>query len=414
MGKADNMEQTIVAQQAEGELRLSDIVVGLWDGRWIIAGAIAVGLAAGFAVSWALAESSSAELVIVPSTDASDQSYLVLNQRLDFAPLRLDVGDGLTLPGTGRGLAADLSADDIEVTSDMLMEEFFRQLRSLPVVAASLDEAGVLSQSQFRNRQTLQSTAARFAVGIDFRAPAEQDRASTFRQRYWTMTYSGTADDAAMRAFAAAAIERATANVRNLVLDRVTAVINRRAEDEVFALDDLNAIRQIAVDDYQAELNAQMAQLSEQAAIARRLEIEASQVDQSSRFEAEAMADGGGSLLSITREAPAYLRGYAALEEEIRLLEQRSGPEFFLDVLPEIALQTGIIRADQQVERARAALQESPLVDDDFHLVEFDPGLVAVEGRYPLPTSLAIGLLLGTVAGMLLVAGRNLLRGRRI
>lgn len=401
------MDQSTIAQPVEDELRLSDIIVDLWDGRWIIAAGCALGLVAGFALNLVLPDAYEAELVMVPAVAATDQSYAALNTRLDFVPLDQMVAGQVTRSGTG-----DVQA--VEVTQTFLIESLIQELRSVPVVASSLDQAGLLSRDDFDDEQQFLSEAARFADKIDFLPPAEDIDSSSFQRRFWQMSYAGNGTPSDARAYAAAVIDRATANVQEGTLNIVGEAIDLRAQDEAFALDDLDVRRDIVIEEYQSGLASRIALLEENASIARRLGIENGEVGDSSRFEAETIAGGSESLFSITQEAPAYLRGYAALEEEISLLKQRSDPELFVDALPEIARRARMIESDQQVERVRAALQASPLASEDFRIIEFDPGLVRVDRHYPLPIVLSVGLALGALTGMALVGFRNTLRNRRV
>jgi len=413
MGKADNMEQTIVAQQAEDELRLSDIVVGLWDGRWTIAIGGVLGLLVGFALNAILSDAYEAELVLVPATAATEQPYAALNARLDFVPLEEMIADE---PAHAGARSDDDSVGDqpFEVTPTLLIESLIRELRSVPVVAESLDVAGLLSRTDFDTEQQFLSEAARFTDTIGFLPPAADSTAFSFQRRFWQMSYAGKGTPAEARAYADAALHRATAKVQERILNIAGVVIDQRAEDEAFALEALGVRRHIAVEEYKSGLAARIARLEEQAAIARRIGLESGEIGGASRFEAETVAGSSESLFSITQEAPGYLRGYAALEEEISLLKQRTDPELFVEDLPGIGGQVLMIEADQQVERARVALEQSPLASEEFAIIDFDPGLVRFDRRYPLPMILFLGLALGTVAGVVLVGVRNMLRNRRI
>ena len=88
-----------------------------------------------------------------------------------------------------------------------------------------------------------------------------------------------------------------------------------------------------------------MAYLSEQAAIARKLNL-------AKPIEAQIHSGTNNLVTNIEPDIPFYLRGYEAIEEEIALIKTRSNEKLFVTGLLELEAEQRSLKQDQTLQRA--------------------------------------------------------------
>ena len=103
-----------------------------------------------------------------------------------------------------------------------------------------------------------------------------------------------------------------------------------------------------------------MAFLTEQAAIARKLDIEKNTIA-SQRFTAQ-----NTFVTNVKTDAPFYLRGYLAIEEEIKQITTRSDKNAFTKDLFKLEQQKRTLEQDETIQRAIDLFNKTPLNQTDF------------------------------------------------
>lgn len=125
-----------------------------------------------------------------------------------------------------------------------------------------------------------------------------------------------------------------------------------------FSIEEVEAAISDAQKKYRIEMASRLAILREQAAIARELNI---------AVPVKGMVDNQITI-GDDREnrQPLYLRGFKALEKEIKLIENRGSGEKlipFIEGYPELAAQLTLLQSDQRLERIAIGVAASPLAD---------------------------------------------------
>ena len=156
-----------------------------------------------------------------------------------------------------------------------------------------------------------------------------------------------------------------------------------------------------AVADYKVRTKAYLANLKEQAAIARQLGI----ADNQSSFQS---GNGGGIGINVNNDLPLYLRGYKALEKEVELIEARGKNVFpYIEQYPELAAKLRELKIDKRLLRINTAMAMTPLADTkSFKAANMD----AENILYQTKTSRALIVILATLLGGIIATITILIR----
>ena len=121
-------------------------------------------------------------------------------------------------------------------------------------------------------------------------------------------------------------------------------------------------------------------------------------------------AEIGSYLLSQDiNESPLYLRGFLAIEEEIKMLQSRKFPERFMPSLAKIERDTFKLSQDQTIQRAEEALSITPIGTGQFSAVVYDLASLEFKSSTKNSLILALSILLGGVLGIFVLLIRNVL-----
>lgn len=173
------------------------------------------------------------------------------------------------------------------------------------------------------------------------------------------------------------AFARLTEKIRRDNLAAVGGLQKSIETSLAFSIEEVETAMSNAHKKYQIDVSKRLAILREQAAIARELNIS---------VPAKPTID-----YQITigedweNRQTLYLRGYKALEKEIKLIENRgSGNKLipFIEGYPELAAQLALLQSDKRLERIASGIAASPLADAD----SFQPANVIFESIVYEPT----------------------------
>ena len=128
-----------------------------------------------------------------------------------------------------------------------------------------------------------------------------------------------------------------------------------------FKIDETETAIANALANYKNETAASLAQLTEQAAIARQLGIADNQAGL-------AALGTNGIGINVNTDLPLYLRGFKALDKEIALIKGRGTGDALLPYVPnypELAAQLRTLTTDKRLERIEKGIALTPLIDPE-------------------------------------------------
>ena len=113
-----------------------------------------------------------------------------------------------------------------------------------------------------------------------------------------------------------------------------------------FNLEDIKVKINNAINDYEVETKNRLAFLTEQAAIARTLDIKKNTI------ESQVFSTQNSVITNVKTDTPYYLRGYEAIEKNIQLIKNRTDKKSFVKNLLDLEKQKRDLEEDKTLERA--------------------------------------------------------------
>lgn len=384
------------ADDTETVLSLTDIFMFLWEGRRTILAYALAGLVFGFAIAFVAGGSYRATVPIIAAPELEGGQVEDLNQALIFDPILVDQELSELSPIFQREVP-------LQLTPAVVLGMFVEELQNPAIVAQALASSGLSGDVTGRDGIGL-SAAAAVIADMNFSTP---DGGGTVA-RPWMMSLSIDGAPSELRAFVDALLEGAVASTRDVVVRRVVAAVDEREQREASAVEHLQSRARLRVALHQADLRREIAILQEQADIARRLEIEWP-------FSASAGEPGGGSggdgsqpvVVIVGSDAPGYLRGYRAIDEEMEALRSRVQSRDLVPGLPILDAAINSVRSDQSVERVLEKLEDGPFSEEGLAFVVVEPGMVGIRPLIPMVVFVMFGLVLGLAVGVAAIAVRK-------
>lgn len=255
-------------QQHDDEIDLFELVQTLWDGKWLLAGISSAALAMGGAYVVFTPDTFDASIIVRPLDSVAMAQYLPLQTELrDLVPtltlsMQLQNGD---VPEQG---------DESPIASaDSFLSAFAEALLQREVISDAIRSAGALDPQNYDTEngynQDLRNHASRVEISqVNVPAPTLSGTATA-----WNLTLES--DDAQIpdRVFAEI-LMRANEVSQNNILDRLSAVANGVERSASQRIAEIEHEMEISLQGYPVLLEDQLTYLSEQATLARALDIE--------------------------------------------------------------------------------------------------------------------------------------------
>jgi LPS O-antigen subunit length determinant protein (WzzB/FepE family) len=365
------------------EIDLVELIEIIWGGKWLI-----TAITGAFAIL-----SVGVMLQIPPSFEGSiDIVALDKTQIAGFAPLNDTPGisqpiySGYTLIGQ-KGV----------ILSEDLFKAFVAELdrgQFLSEAYAEIDPDFINYQgTETEKREALSKLREDFGISIDKDNPLRG-----------TLEFS-TGDKELARAILTSTFAAINENVRVDNLRGITNLTLSMQNRLNFEIDKTETAIANAIANYKNETAASLAQLTEQAAIARQLGIADNQAGL-------AALGANGIGINVNSELPLYLRGFKALEKEIALINSRGTGDALLPYVPNypiLAAQLRTLTTDKRLERIEKGIALTPLVDTEkFIAVRYDLETVIFKSSTNKRLIVILATLMGGVFGVIFVLIRHL------
>jgi chain length determinant protein (polysaccharide antigen chain regulator) len=358
-------------QEFNDEIDLADLVRSLWKGKWLVIGITF------FTVMLALAY-----LVLVPKTYTGS---------LEIA----------ALPSATADVYTELNATEfIKVDEQVLLSAFIDDIRSYDGIEYFIKTYGYITQQEdetdrefaFRLRQT----AYDFSL-----VPPTPQTAKNF-QPNWVLNITTQNTDMASQLLADSLV-LSNQNVNQQMVSAFQRRRDEQARKNKYAIEDVDLRKQRALATYEIDTMAKLALLDEQAQIARDLDLS------NGSFSAQTYSNASTVITSSGKDEPIYLRGYLAIEKEIKMILTRQSANPFISELADIENSKLQLLQDKTVTRANELLANTPIGTEQFSAVVYDLASVEYKSKSKATLVLALALVLGGLLGIFVLLIRNAL-----
>lgn len=350
------------------EIDLGDLLVGLWDGKWIIIGCTLMALILGLAYVLIPNHPKNAEVELFPISSIEQNSYAPLNQ-----------------------------TEYINVTRGRLLNDFVGELQLRDIIVEAASEVLVDQSSE-----DAESAAVDFANNVKLTAPVADD--ST--KNNWKVTFTAPSEADAI-AVMTHIVELGNKHVQTNLVQLFEQQLAFDAQSRQLQIEDLREDRENAIADYDKRVEARLAFLEEQAALARSQNLGQSALLEGSTFGRNA------TVTQIQADVPYYFAGYVAIEKEIEMMRGRENKENFVAQLGEIDRNIRELEQNRSIERAKVAFAATPLATDEFSAINYDPRDIRFTNTVRRTLILAGSIMLGGFLGLMILIMRNALRNRK-
>jgi len=361
------------------EIDLAELVRTVWDGRWLIALVTSLAIVAGGLFAFLAPQTLSGRLELRPITIGQTTQYDGLNA-LDFFNVE-------------RGRLLSLFTEDL-ITRESLVQA----IRQYGTVEREPDETDL----EYDIRLVEEAYQYQILPPTD---PA--DTRNRDPRTNWVVEISSGEDRDTIRIILNEALQASQENVRQTLKEQFTRLVTIRKRANEFTLEDIGFKLDNLLDDYDKKVRNRVAFLEEQAEIARSLGIAKNTI------ETQTFQAGASVVANLTESQPFYLRGYEAIEKEIKLIQSREQKEAYIGELIELEAQARAIEQSQLIDRAIIAFDETPIVQGDFVAARYEVGAIEFESNIRKALILALALVGGGFVGILIVLLRSALTKRK-
>jgi len=346
------------SQAYNDEIDLADLIRALWQGKWLVIGVTLATLALGIAYLMIVPKSYTASLNILALPDSQADVYIELHEA------EIITADKKLLKSDGKQLLLTLFVEDLKTQSD-------EGVNGLGLSIASV-------------------TPTQSRLSFPTQAPGQLTQ---------------TVEDA---------LELANQNVNQQLELNFSRHSNKLAANNTTAIEALDLERQQAIVLFKARQDQQIVALTEQAQIARTIDLDVGSFTSYFNIETnyetnyETKTNKEHNTNSFAGTEAAYLKGHVVLEKEIELIQSRKIEDFIPDLARIEFLQAELLK-NKEVKSIEMMLAKTPIGTDQFSAAVYNLDTLVYKNNTKTSLILALSILLGGMLGIFVLLIRNVL-----
>ena len=376
-----------VSATYDEEVDLVSLIQTIWDGKWKIVSIIAISLLLVLAFNIVIPNKTiTATTQIKPITSYEFDRYKLFNSSLLVIKKEVkkdneDIKDKV-----------DKSFNIFEITQKSLLDLYLEQIEEGSLLETAIDKFELINEDDFDNKNNYKEAVEKFASEIRILEPVKEKN----KIRSYHVLKAEYHDKKKWKALLEFVNNEANRRVKAAIINRFTTIVSIQSQKKDFALKDVEIEIVNVKADYDKNIKYRLAFLTEQATIARKLDIQKNTIS-SQRFNTQ-----NTFVTNVRTDAPFYLRGYLAIEEEISLIKNRKNKHAFNKGLEKLAQKKRKLEQDATLDRAIYLFSKTPLNQTDFKavLVKFATTDFKVKYQY---TFYVIAAVLGAMIGVIYV-----------
>ena len=341
----------------DDEIDLLDLIEKVWNGKWKIALFIIVGIFIAFGYNIIKVNNFIFTTEIRPITTFEVDKYRLFNE---------------SLKEIKEGKVTDIV---FQITNKSLLSQYIEEIEEGTLLEVGIEKFNLFNKDSFDNEKAYIEKVKKFASEILVLKPQNIDGKEKRDQILYHTIKGEYTDIEKWKELLAFVDFEANKNVKDVITNRFEMIISvqkqkrdfqikdleilienekkdfdkRMEEFELlhqFKLEDLTTQINNAITDYDRITKDRLAFLIEQATIARKLDVKKNTI------ETQSFNTSNSVISNFKTDNPFYLRGYEAIEEEIRLINARKDKTSFIKNLFALEQQKLILEQDQTLQRA--------------------------------------------------------------
>jgi chain length determinant protein (polysaccharide antigen chain regulator) len=357
------------SQAYNDEIDLTDLVRALWQGKWLVIGVTIVTLALGQAYLMTLPKNYTASLEISALPVANADIYTELNLA-EFMPA---------------------------VDEERLLISFLDDVRSLESLEHIIKSSNYITQQEDETDKEFVSRLGATAKKFSIVSNSKKTGDTSF------MLIFTTQKPILMKEIVDKALTESNQNVNDQLLDMFQRRVNSHKRKIDNELVDVGNLKSRSLERYQNMISAKLTMLIEHAQIARALNLT------SGSIFSQTLQNNSILLNSSQSNNPLYLRGYVALETEIKLIKLRKDPDNLIDEMGVLKDRELKLLQNRTVQRAEQYLADTPIGTDQFSAAVYNLDTLVYKNNTKTSLILALSIVLGGMLGIFVLLIRNVL-----
>ena len=362
--------QQVTHDRVNDEIDLRDLIVGLYQGRWLIISAI-----------FSCVVLAVAYIVAIPQTHKASLEVKTIDY---FASATYG-------PFSNTGF--------LSINADNLSNWFFEDPQ--PFLVDNMLKLDYLAKQTQETEAQFALRVGQAAAAFEFVAPTKDEKAKNTRPN-WVLSFN-TANPELSRQLVADTFTDINSSVQKNLQAQLAFNIQQHETDLSNQLEDIKLKIASSEAAYKVNIARKVAVISEQAQIARSLGVANNQLVSN--------MEGNKDMVVLANQAmPTYLNGYIALEKEIALLQQRGESQQYMAEIADLMAQKYNLENNQAVLRAQQLYKLTPLASDDFAAVNYNLANMQFKPSFSTKLIIALAIILGSMLGVMILIIRNVLR----
>ena len=385
------------------EIDLIGLIQSLWDEKWKIVFIIAVSLVSVLGFNIVKPNTSFiASTEIKPVTSFEFDKYSLFNSSLKI--IEAETIEGMDANADNIIKDKEQSFSIFEITQKSLLSLYIEMIREGSLLETGIDKYNLINKDDFDSESDYKEAIEKFASKIKVLKPIKEKN----EIRLYHELVGGFNDKDKWKDLLTFVNNEANRKVKASIINRFATTVSIENQKKDFAIKDIEIKIDNVKHDYDRTTKDRLAFLAEQAAIARKLNIPKNTIA-SQRFNAQ-----NTFVTTVKTDAPFYLRGYVAIEEEIKQITTRNNKNAFTTDLFKLEQQKRTLEQDETIKRAVDLFNITPLNQDGFQATIVKVATTDFKriNRKNLYYSLAV--VLGGIIGVAYVLIANALKIRRI
>ena len=359
----------------DDEIDLLSLIQTVWDGKWKIASIIVVSLLLVFGFN-----------IVKPNTTFTSSTEIKPITSYEFDRYSLFNATGV-----------------FEIKRQTLLNLYIEQIEEGSLLENAVDKFNLINKNDFDSESEYNDTIEKFVSEIEILKPIKEKN----EIRLHHVLSAEYNDKDKWKELITFVNNEANRKVKASIINRFSTVISIQKQKKDFALEDINIKIDNVKNDYDRYTKDRLAFLTEQAAIARKLDIQKNTIA-SQRFSTQ-----NTFVTNVKTDAPFYLRGYLAIEEEIKQITTRSDKNAFTKDLFKLEQQKRTLEQDETIQRAIDLFNKTPLNQNEFQATIVKVATTDYEENKKLYLYYALAIVLGGIIGVVYILIANAFKNRK-
>ena len=377
----------------DDDINLLSLILTIWDGKWKIVFIIAVSLISVLCFNIIKpSKSFIAKTEIKPITSFEFDKYRLFNSSLKIIE-----------PSTKKNKEKEeKSLEDkvfniFEITQKSLLGLYVESIREGSLFETGIDKFNLIDKDDFDGEGDYREAVEKFASEIKIILPIKETN-GIITHHVLMAEYN---DEDKWKDLLTFVDNEANLKVKASIINRFATIVSVQNQKKDFAIKDLELKIDNVKDDYKRTTKDRLAFLAEQAAIARKLEIQKNTIA-SQRFNTQ-----NTFVTNVKTDAPFYLRGYVAIEEEMNQVKNRKSVNSFTKDLYKLERQKRKIDQNMTIKRAITLFNKTPLNQNDFKATIVKVATTDFETNNKKNLYYALAIIIGGIIGVAYVLIAN-------